>query len=88
MEEDTTTKERKYKVLSICEYNKRITLLRKEKVEHMKKVEEIQCEIKKMENRKQEFCKSSLGGHTYRTVIEEGPYGERYRVCISCGIEV
>lgn len=86
--EDKFDHEKIYKELSICEYNKRISQLRKIKLDYMKKAEDIQHEIKKIDVLKKEFCRSSLEGHTFRTIIEDGPYGERYRVCSICGLEV
>ena len=77
-----------YKSVSICEYNNRISRLLKTKLEYMKKVEEIQKEINNTQRLKQDFCNVTLGGHTLREEREDGPYGERYRVCSTCGLDV
>ena len=56
-------------------------------LEYMKKTEEKECEIKEIQMRKHNFCKS-VGGHNFREEIEGGLYGERYKVCATCGLEV
>jgi hypothetical protein len=76
-----------YKKLAICEYNNRISSLRKEKMEYIMKTEEKAKEIKQVQILKQTFCKS-VGGHTFREELEDGLYGERYKVCTTCGLEV
>ena len=81
-------KESLYKSIAICEYNNRISRLLKEKLEYMKKTEEIQKEINYTQTLKYDFCKGTLAGHTLREEREDGPYGERYRICTTCGIEV
>lgn len=87
MNQDNFKDQEEYKKHSICEYNNRISRLRNMKLEYMKKTEEKECEIKEIQMRKHNFCKS-VGGHNFREEIEGGIYGERYKVCATCGLEV
>ncbi len=80
--------EKKYKDISICEYNNRITRLRKEKMKLMQETQMIQMKIEKVQRYKVEFCEKVLGGHTLREEVESGIYGETFKVCSTCGLEV
>ena len=86
--DDKRTIDRNYKSIAICEYNNRISRLRKEKLEFMKKTVELQNNINNIQNIKQQFCSEVLDGHVFREEVENGLYGDRYSVCITCGLEV
>ena len=85
--QDKLDDQEQYKKLAICEYNNRISLLRKKKMEYMKKSQEKSIEINEVQKLKQDFC-YNVGGHSFREEIEEGIYGERYKICTACGLEV
>jgi len=87
MNEVKIKEQEEYKKYAICEYNNRLNRLRNMKTEYFKKIEEIGNEIKVVQNHKHNFC-SSVRGHTFREELEDGLYGERYKVCTTCGLEV
>ncbi len=80
--------ERKYKDISICEYNNRISRLRNEKMKLIQETHKIQMKIEKVQRYKEEFCENVMGGHTLRDEVESGIYGETFKVCSTCGLEV
>lgn len=87
MSQEKLKEQEDYKKFAICEYNNRISRLRKEKMEYIMKTEEKGKEIKQVQILKQNFCRS-VGGHILREELEDGLYGERYKVCTTCGLEV
>tara|TARA_B100000900_G_C20382893_1_gene635314 strand:- start:484 stop:624 length:141 start_codon:yes stop_codon:yes gene_type:complete len=44
--------------------------------------------IEKVQRYKEEFCENVMGGHTLRDEVESGIYGETFKVCSTCGLEV
>mgnify|MGYP000049819547 FL=1 len=68
-------------------YNTQIMAIYSDREFHRKKMEELEEQRLKIVRAKQMYCRLS-GGHEIITQIESGMYGEPYRVCKRCELDI
>ena len=59
-----------------------------ERSEYYRRIKELDAKIKFAEEQVYEECLKEHGGHVWVSEREAGPYGQRYRYCKHCRIEI
>ena len=72
---------------SMLRYNNQITNIYREQESCRQKMEELEEQRLKIVRAKQMYCRLS-GGHEIITQIESCMYGESYRVCKRCELDL